>query len=117
LDTVISFWDDQEIAGGKNKEQEIGQHLGAASLILLLLSPTFFASAACYAQMRQAVKRQGDIDIIPILLRPCEWRHSPVGELQVLPRSEKAITDWKNRNDAFQEVVLSIRQAIDKIKL
>jgi len=113
---IISCWDDQKVAGGKNKEQEVREHLEVASLILLLLSPNFFASPSCTAQMEQALKRQRDIPIVPILLRPCNWTYGPLEGLQVLPRNEKAITDWSKRDKAFHEVVQDIHQIIDNRK-
>ena len=112
---ILSCWDDQQIVGGKDKEQEIREHLDAASLILLLLSPDYFASTPCYAQMEQALKRKRDIPIIPILLRPCNWTYGPLKGLQVLPRNEKAITSWDNQDEAFQEVVQDIHQIIDNL--
>jgi len=113
---IISCWDDQKVAGGENKEQEIREHLEVASLILLLLSPDFFASPSCTAQMEQALKRQRDIPIVPILLRPCNWAYGPLEGLQILPRNEKAITDWSKRDKAFKEVVQDIQQIIGNRK-
>lgn len=110
---IINYWDNQKINAGKNKEQEIKLHLDAASLIFLLISSNFFALPDCRAQMEQALKRQPSAEVIPILLRPCDWEHSLVKDLQILPRNEKAITSWASRDDAFQEVIRGIYQIID----
>ena len=115
---IIRCWDDQEITGGKNTEKEIEQHLDAAAIIILLATPDFFASAPCRAQMERALKIQennNNIHVIPILLRPCDWKREPIEALQVLPRSEKAIISWSQRDEAFQEVVQGIHQIIDHL--
>src|SRR5713101_6405857 len=69
---LIDIWHDRDISAGTEWEQEISQHLNAAQIILLLVSPDFMASAYCYGiEMQRALERHelGEARVIPIILR------------------------------------------------
>src|SRR5262249_53954544 len=95
----IADWHDRQILAGDEWAQAIDQHLEAASIILLLISPDFLASTYCYEiELQRALERhqRGEARVIPILLRPCDWQTSPFAHLQCLPRDGKAATTWEN---------------------
>ena len=48
-----------------------------------------------------------------MILRPCDWQGAPFGKIQALPRDGKAITSWSNRDEAFTDVALGIRRAVE----
>jgi hypothetical protein len=52
----------------------------------------------------------GEVKVIPIILRPCDWETAPFGKLQPLPKNAEPITTWDNRDEAFLEVVKGIRE-------
>src|SRR5260221_2084879 len=96
---LISEWYDCQIVAGMGWAQEIDEHLEVASIILLLISADFLASDYCYdIEMKRALERhqRGEARVIPIILRPCDWRSSPFAHLQCLPRDGKAVTTWQN---------------------
>ena len=66
--------------------------------------------------MQQALQRhqEGQAFVIPILLRPLDWKYAPFAHLQILPSNAKPIVNWKNRDRAFVEVVAGIRRAIEE---
>src|SRR5215472_14919692 len=73
----ISEWHDRRIVAGRDWAQEIDAHLRSASLILLLISPSFIASDYCYGiEMEVALERHqaGQARVIPIILRPTDLR-------------------------------------------
>ncbi len=112
---LISSWHDRQIVPGTNWAQEVDRHLGAATLILLLISADFLASEYCYGtEMEYAMARHraGAALVIPILLRPLDWSHAPFAVLQVLPRDAKPVTSWSNRDEAWLDVVTGIRRAV-----
>ena len=87
-----------------------------AQVILLLISASFLASDYCYdVEMKRALDRheRREAKVILIILRPCDWQGAPFGKLQALPRDGKAITSWSNRDEAFTDVALGIRQAVE----
>src|SRR5215467_10843175 len=77
---LIDSWHDRHILAGEEWVNEIDKHLKAASIILLLISPDFFASDYCSdTEMKYALERheRGEARVIRIILRPCDWRTSP----------------------------------------
>jgi hypothetical protein len=114
----ITLWCDREILPGMEWRREIDSHLETSSLILLLVSPDFFVSDYCYGiEMQTALNRHYEklSWVIPIIVRPVDWKVSPISELQVLPSEGKAISMWKNRDDAIFQVVQGLRKVINTI--
>lgn len=117
---TISEWHDRAISAGSGWEKEIRSHLESADLVLLLVSPDFLASQYCFdVEMRRALERHdsGTCRVIPVVLRPVEWRETPFARLQALPRDAKPITTWRNRDEAFQDVVRGISSVVDELRM
>jgi tetratricopeptide (TPR) repeat protein len=116
---IVYIWHDRDISAGKEREQEIDEHLNSAQIILLLISPDFMNSDYCNSfELQHALEKHeaGTARVIPILLRPTLWEDAPFGKLQVLPKNEKPITLWTNRDLAFLEVARGIREVVDELK-
>jgi len=115
----IVSWHDREILPGADWEQEIEKNLNDADIILLLISRYFISSNYCYGrEMRQALERhkEGNACVIPIIIRPVEWKETPIGALQALPHDGKPITSWRNRDEAFQNVARGTQRAVKAFK-
>ncbi len=87
-------------------------------LILLLISPDFMDSDYCYRrEMRAALKRhaKGQARVIPIILRPVDWRRTPIGRLLALPRDGKPVTTWHRRDEALLDVAKGVRMAAEEV--
>jgi TIR domain/NACHT domain len=113
---LIADWHDRRILAGDEWGRDIDEHLETAAIILLLISPDFLASDYCYqVEMRRALERHecGDVRVIPIILRPCDWQSSPFVHLQCLPPNGKALTEWNNQDVAFLEVAQGVRRVIE----
>jgi hypothetical protein len=118
LQGLITVWHRQKIAPGQEWTQEITRHLDSAQIILLLISPYFLTSNYCYRfEMKRALERHqaGNARVIPIILRPTDWRGEPFGKLQVLPRNGKPLSKWPNRDLAFFDIVTGIQQAVEEL--
>jgi TIR domain len=114
----IAAWQDRAIEGGQEWEAQIKQQLESAQIILLLISPDFMASDYCYdVEMERAITRHdaGTARVIPVILRPCDWKDSPFSKLQALPKEAKAVTQWGDRDAAFLDVVQGIRRAVETL--
>src|SRR5579859_4922010 len=101
---AISAWSDQKILPGGLWQQETSSHLQSARIILLLVSSEFIASDHIYeGELKEAMKRHkaGEALVIPILLKPGDWKHASFGKLQPLPRDGRAVTIQTNRDAAF----------------
>ncbi len=115
---VIVSWYDGATSPGAEWEPQIMEHLNSAQIILLLVSADFINSDFCYSiEMEQALARQ-DADqarVIPIILRPVDWKGTPFAKLQALPSGGKPVTRWTTHDDVFLDVVQGIRKAIDDL--
>ena len=115
---LIAPWHKGSITGGSEWEQAILEHLNAARLILLLISPDFLASDLCYStEMGRALERHrtGEVCVIPLLLRPCDWQKSPFSHLQPLPKDRTFVVEQPNRDRAFLQIVEDIRHVIETL--
>jgi hypothetical protein len=91
--------------------------LNTAALILLLVSSDFLASDYCYwTEMQRALQRHAarEAQVTPILLRSCVWQSAPFARLEMLPTGARPITTWRDRDAAWTDVVMGIRQALEK---
>jgi hypothetical protein len=116
---MILIWYDGEIEAGAELDKEIGQKLESASIVLLLISPPFIASKYCYdVEMTRAMQRHemGATRVIPIILRPVDWINTPFRHLKALPNDARAITTWRNRDEAFLDVVKGIRRVVMSLR-
>jgi hypothetical protein len=115
---LITGWYDREIRAGAEWMHEIEAHLNSAHIILLLVSPDFMASDYCYSiEMKRALERHEarSVRVIPIILRPTDWKKAPFSKLQVLPSNQRPITKWPDRDEAFLNVAQDIRKAVDEL--
>lgn len=115
----IKAWHDRAIEAGAEWDAEIKANLESAHVILLLISPRFMGSEYCYdIEMQRAMERHnaGTARVIPIILKPVDWKDTPFSKLQVLPQDGKPINTWDNQDEAFLNVVQGIRQAVESLK-
>src|SRR5205814_636634 len=115
---LISSWYDRNIGAGEKWASEINMHLNTAQIILLLISPDFMASHYCYSiEMKRAMERHeaGEALVIPIILRPVDWKGAPFEKLQFLPTGARPVTTWKNRDEAFLDIARGIRKAVEDL--
>ena len=118
---LISTWYDLLLEPGSNWKQDIGDRLDTSDIILLLVSDNFLSSEYCYSiELKRALEREirKEACVIPVILEPCDWKHEwvPFSKLTTLPNHKKAITEWSNRNGAFEIVAKGIREKVDQIR-
>ncbi|SRR6266487_1169944 len=117
---LIDIWHDRDISAGKEWEREISERLNTAQIILLLVSPDFMNSDYCYGvEMQRALERyeRDEARVIPIILRHCLWKRSPLGKLQALPEDGKPITDscWHSQDEAFFHIAEKIEKMLEEL--
>src|SRR5215831_17060935 len=104
---IITTWHDRQITAGQEWKSQIDRHLEEADIVLFLVSANFLASDYCYEiEMQCALERHrvGEALVIPVIIRPVEWREAPFASLQCLPTSGRPVSSWKDRNDAWTNV-------------
>lgn len=112
---IISTRHDRRILAGTEFDKAIDQNLENADVILFLVSSDFIASDYCYErEVKRALQRHSDGSArgIPVILRPCDWHDLEFGRLLATPTGGRAITKWPNADDAFLDVVKSIKNAL-----
>jgi len=69
--------------------------------------------------MRRALERQeaGKARVIPIILRPVDWKKAPFGKLKALPTDAKPVTKWVDRDSAFYDIAQGIRKVIEELTI
>lgn len=118
---LIDIWHDGKLRPGEHLDPTVQAALAASDLVILLISADFIASEYCYEQeMLRAFARQrvGKARVVPIILRPCQWKGVPIGngetlsEFVALPKDGKAVTSWPDNDTAFDNAVGAIRDML-----
>lgn len=112
---LIEAWHDRKIPVGNELDNSIDEKLESADVVLLLVSPDFLASSYCYdKEVQRAMQRhdEGSSRVIPVILRPSDWKKAPFGKLLAAPKDGKPVTKWPDRDEAFLDVVQQIRTAL-----
>src|SRR2546422_964645 len=117
---VITSWYDGDISPGTEWKSQIVEHLNTDQIILLLISADFMYSDFCYSlEMTQALTRHdaNQVRVIPIILRPTDWKGAPFAKLKVLPTDGKPVTKWPTHDEAlhdeaFEDIVQGIRDVV-----
>lgn len=113
---LITLWHPQEILPGVQVREAFNARLQEADLILLLVS-SYLLPDICGNEMEQVWQRcsQGDVTVVPVLLRPCDYQGTPISQMLFLPEKDKAITQWSNRQAAMREVAKGIRHVVETL--
>lgn len=86
---------------------------------MYLVSASFLSSDYCWKKEFESIlakHKEGNCLIIPIIVRACDWKTSPLGKIQGLPEDGKAISSWDDIDSAWENVVHGVRIAIDEFK-
>lgn len=116
---MIAEWHDRKIEAGTAWKGQIDRQLTSADIVLLLVSPDFFASDYCWGdEMAKASVRheRGEARVIPVILRHCRWQSTPLANLQAVPRGAKPIKSWPDKDKAFDDVVAEIERAVQTLR-
>lgn len=114
----IDIFYDADIMPGQEWDRQIRRNLEEANIIVFIVSANFLASDYTYGiELQSALDRQkrGLAKIIPVIARACDWESTPFGQLQVLPSRGRPITSFSDPDEAYLQVVQSIRYSIDDI--
>ena len=84
-----------------------------------MISVDFIASDYCNdVEVRIALQRhaEGDVCVIPIILRAVDWTRAPFSKLQALPTNGKPVTSYADRDEAFLDVAQGIRKVAETLR-
>lgn len=112
----LEVWQDRELKAGTKFDEEIKKHLKEDDIIILLISADFINSDYCYeVEMKTAFERmeKKEAVVVPVIVRPCYWKKTPLGDIQALPKDGNPISKYQDEDDAYVEIVESISNIID----
>jgi predicted ATP-binding protein involved in virulence/nucleoside phosphorylase len=115
---LINVWHDKQIMLDSEWQKGIDSNLDSADIILLLISADFMASDYSGGrEFRRAIERHNtqDARVIPIILRPTDYKMPPFSNLSILPTNSLPVTQWGNREEAFVNIAKGIRAVIGEI--
>jgi hypothetical protein len=112
-----AVWHDGLITAGTDRDIEAGRHLDEADVILLLVSANYLADPCYDRDVSRAMARHESQDarVVPVIVRACDWLVAPFKHLAPLPRNRTAVTSWTNRDEAWADVAVGVREAIAEL--
>lgn len=108
---VLSDWHSRAVGPGSAWRGEISPQLEQSDVVLLLVSGDFVTTEYCHGkEVRRALERHrnGEARVIPVLLRPCNWKSTLFGTLRPQPRDGKPVTRWSSADTAFESLMAVI---------
>ncbi len=115
----LDNWTNNHIMPGANWDDEIKQQLQESDIVVLLVSADFIASdyindVIVHNSIEQ--HKKGEIIIIPVIVRPCDFQSLPISKFQALPRNAKPISRWEDQDEAWAEVIDQVRKVVGAIQ-
>lgn len=113
----IATWNDRAILAGTEWDDEIKEQLEQANIIILLVSASFLASKYIWEnELTLAMEwhKKKEVRIVPVFIKPCDWKDAPFGSVQGLPRDAKPVGDPDN-DEAWVGVAKGIRDLVDDL--
>lgn len=116
----IDVWHDRRIVAGSEINSTIDVELEQSDIVLLLISPDFLASSYCFdveVQRAMQLRSQGNCEVIPTILRPCDWQsaNAPFSKLLAVPRDGIPVSKWPDKDEAYLDIVKQLRKALESL--
>ncbi len=115
---LIRAWKDRRIAATEEWRGWIDGDLTSADLVLLMVSAPLLESGYCDgSEVKHALERHawGQGKVIPIIARPCDWSTAPFAQLDTLPHGVGPVTEWHERDGAWEDVGQGIRKVARRL--
>lgn len=112
---LIETWHHRQIPAGEDWRKTADARFDEAEVILLLVSADFLSSDHAWdVEVTGALARheQGTAVVIPVLLRPCDWKSAAFAKLRALPANETPVTRWVDQDEAWVEIALGLRHTL-----
>lgn len=115
----LDLWRDTENKAGEKFQKKIDEQLNQSDIILLFISSDFLSSDACKKELKQSLelKEKQNIILIPIILSTCAWQETELKNLLAVPKDAKPVSDFKDKNKAWQDITNSIKPHIEKLDI
>jgi len=108
---AITLWHAGLVPAGDDVRAITIDRMRAARIFLLLVSSDY-DTRCCDDQDRILSRRVVGARVVPVLIRPFVWQHGPLEKLMPLPRDGRPVARWDDKDAAWEEVALGVRQAV-----
>lgn len=114
----MEIWYDDALTGGDDFTEEIERKLGAARLVLLMVTPGFLSSVWVGKEVRRALSAHAgeEARVVPIILEECDWKNSIFGGLLALPNDGAPLARWTDRDAGVSNILVGIAKAAGRIR-
>lgn len=109
---TITSWDDRKLLLGDQLDETLRSELQSADLVAFLVSSDFLASISCYQDELLRVlelRSSGRIGVLPIILRECLWKETPLKNFVAVPKDGKPVAAFTNKDAAWVNVAEQIK--------
>ncbi len=114
---LLYDWCDKELVVGDDLDVEIKNNLADADLVAFIISADFLSSWSCYeVELMSVLDRMAhsDIRIIPIVVRSCKWKDTPLRNYLVATKNGTPIDKYDSQDEAWVEVADAVEKAAAK---
>ncbi|WP_245504423.1 toll/interleukin-1 receptor domain-containing protein [Lichenihabitans psoromatis] len=115
----VNIWFDGDIHAGDELDPEISRALRRAHLFVALISSNYLSSNYCWRKEYQRAmgrRTRGEIHVVGVVLKPCDWKSTKAARFKQLPRDGRAVTDWRSADHAYLDVTEGIRKVVKDIR-
>ena len=114
----VRLFYDMDLRVGQAWDNELRLNLAASQAIIVFLSPEALETEYILqveVPLAVAMHEQGRMLVIPILLRACAWKETPIAAFQILPRDLATVADARPRMRAWARIIDELRSALGSI--
>ena len=116
---IIHLWDDRQIKIGDSWDATIKNKLEESDVAIFLISSDFLSSSYINeVEIKKTLERhsKGEILLIPVFLRPCDFESSEFSSLQGVPRDARFVVEFPNIDSAFLSIVKELKSLINNFE-
>lgn len=123
---VIDVWHDRKIPAGTKIDAKIDERVRSADLFLFLISNDFIDSDYCFHREYEIAlerHRKGEVEIVPIIVRDCDWDVGGLRSFKALPTDAVPVTrkassrsESQERDPAWLDVINGLKGTIAELK-
>ncbi len=113
LNGEVVIWSDKKLTLGEEVKPEIIKNLNESNIVIFLISVDFFCSDFIVnEEIKRALDKKSEKKVIPIILKHCDWKESPLGKYLAAPKDGVPIEMFSNRDKTWVEVIDLIKTSI-----
>ncbi len=119
-DDGLQQWSDGCLLPGQHIDDTIKRNMEESDIFTFLISRNFLASEECKKEWSYAkqLSQDGKARIIPVIIRQCSWRDfDDMKDFLVLPQDGKPVTQFNDRDTAWQQIYEGIKGVINDIRM